>query len=75
MGKLHTLRRAIEANPERWLIRRARDGAILNVHGASSHKQTPSSETFTWHPVIAYASQRPYRAFVRSVLRDLGYPV
>ena len=75
MGKLHRLRRAIEANPEQWLIRYDRTGRIANVAGASFHRTTPTDATRRWHPRSAWDDQHPYRAFVRSVLRDLGYPV
>jgi hypothetical protein len=77
MGKLHSLRRAIEANPEQWLFRNIgdRSGRIVNVAGASFHRKTPTDPTRRWYPRSAWNTQHPYRAFVRSVLRDLGYPV
>jgi hypothetical protein len=69
MGKLHSLRRAIEANPERWVSK------FSGVAGASFHKETIHDPVCQWHPTNSWYKHRSYRAFVRSVLRDLGYPV
>lgn len=59
MGKLHKLRRAIKRDPDRW-------HSYSKARGAY---QAPCG----WRP--SYWFDKPYRAFVRHVLRSLGYDV
>ena len=69
MGKLHTLRRAIEREPEKWIYRE-HDGR-LTARGArrdrwQNHGQWFSVERWSYNGAS-------YRGFVQSVLAKLGY--
>jgi hypothetical protein len=72
MGKLHTLRRAIERNPKKWHS----NGGY--VYGARYLEKPPwwnwrEWEGPGWYPQSEYAYPKSYRAFVRSVLVNMGY--
>ncbi len=62
MGKLHSLRRVIERDPQRWIHYQRARPAYINIFGQ-------------WQPVEIWSSRHSYRNFVRSVLRRLGYVV
>lgn len=61
MGKLHTLRRAIERNPEDWFSK------IHSITVRSAERWDGK-----WIP-NEYYSHLSYQGFVRKVLQDLGY--
>ena len=61
MGKLHTLRRAIERDPQQWYHEAG--GGWFFVKDAYFVRGA-------WKP--GYPGGRSYREFVRSVLIDLG---
>ena len=68
MGKLHTLRRAIERNPQQWLT------AWLD--GKQCAWQVRPGHFFIedkghWHPGVHY-SDKWYRAFIKVTLQRLG---
>jgi hypothetical protein len=70
MGKLHTLRRAIERNPDDWHIPQWKPWAKVTYSypmGASFSKWHKK-----WRPFRCYSS---YRRFVAKVLVELGYDV
>ena len=82
MGKLHTLQRAIQRQPEKFALvgpvlgERLPDGAL--VIGFRGFAHVPLGAAFRdgqWEP--ASESDRripfPYRQFVRTVLRKQGY--
>jgi len=60
MGKLHTLRRAIEREPEKWIVR-LWDGRLYSVMGAYHVKSG-------WRP----SGSKSYRKFVKKTLQELG---
>jgi hypothetical protein len=60
MGKLHKLRRAIEREPERWIVR-VWDGRVISVRGAYHVKSG-------WRP----SEGRSYGKFVKKTLQELG---
>lgn len=65
MGKLHTLRRAIQEAPTVWFFTTYNDRVQI-AYGAR----------FTgtkWHPQKWGWNRHSYESFVASVLRDLGY--
>lgn len=67
MGKLHTLRRAIERNPQQWL------GAWITGH-QGAWQVVPHGFTETqgrWYPSVYY-SDKSYRAFLKVTLQRLG---
>lgn len=66
MGKLHTLRRAIERNPESWFYH-VRWNNTVKAIGAEFYRGV-------WKPIYGW-DKAPYRSFVRYVLHDLGYIV
>jgi len=73
MGKLHTLRRAIERDPEKWFrtVKTLRGGNRYFVVGASFVRRE-------WKPSRGYyfgSIRPPRRDFVRHTLRGLGYKV
>lgn len=69
MGKLHTLRRAIEREPEKW-FRQDYDGRCF-ARGASRSKWFGSKQ---WEPTESWqVGYRSYRSFVRHILNELGY--
>ncbi len=84
MGKLHTLRRAIERDPEKFTLvgpvlgKELPDGGVeLGFHGFA---RVPLGAIFRdgqWHPArYGYATRPPaYRQFVRTVLREHGYQI
>lgn len=76
MGKLHTLRRAIEREPEKWfdhetwfavsVVRKKKNPREYKwrvVKGAERFKQS-------WEPA---KYRRKYNGFVFSVLKEMGY--
>lgn len=70
MGKLHTLRRAIERNPSEWYHKHSN----FVVLGGFDRGHVKGALFFRnrWRPTTWGNS---YRAFVASVLRGLGYSV
>lgn len=64
MGKLHKIRKAVEANPERWIVR-VFEPKALGVYFGSDGKITPD----------VHLSNIRHRRYVRSILRKLGYIV
>jgi hypothetical protein len=60
MGKLHTLRRAIERNPEQW---RGRFGPARRAYYCKRDKR--------WEP-RGYWGPRSYRSFIEHVLAGVG---
>jgi hypothetical protein len=76
LGKLHTLRRAVGRDPERWMLwpnkwrgARVQDAARdVQAYGARFRAGN-------WEPTSSRGTRRgsPYRGFVRHVLRELGY--
>jgi hypothetical protein len=82
MGKLHTLRRAIERDPETFTLvgpllgENRPDGTV--ALGFRGFVRIPLGATFRdgqWRPARYGDTARPlaYRQFVRKVLLDLGY--
>jgi hypothetical protein len=63
MGKLHTLRRAIEREPNKFINTYARTALPVYCYRG------------TWYPRSYSLGNSPYRTFVRKVLCDLGYVV
>jgi hypothetical protein len=63
MGKLHTLRRDIERDPEVWLIRSFLDKRVIGVKAAYRTKNG------RWK---TSAFGRSYKKFVESTLKELG---
>lgn len=66
MGKLHTLRRAIERNPEDWFYERR--------YGYPRTENIARAARFyrgQWIPVLGWGSS--YKSFVKHVLEELGY--
>ena len=81
MGKLHTLKRAVQRNPRAFLVDVPRleqtgtgeprfTGMLLFCSGASLHAGQ-------WKPATVGDRQTrfPYRHFVRSALLELGYGI
>lgn len=69
MGKLHTLRRAVERDPDKFMTDYGRAGIGIVVQGAIFRDGQ-------WEPVVCDRERSrlfPYRKFVASVLRRLGY--
>ena len=74
MGKLHTLRRAVERNPDRWLT------SYGLVYGAE-YRTKPPWTTYEkwngpgWYPKNGFFCGNPksYRDYITKVLIDLGY--
>ena len=71
MGKLHTLKRAVERHPEKFMVdyRLAHMGII--AEGAIFRDGQ-------WEPIVCDRERSrlfPYRKFVRSVLKQMGYDV
>lgn len=68
MGKLHTLRRAIERDPKKFFD--TYDWGV-SVEGANFSEGQ-------WEPMVCDRERSrlfPYRKFVKSVLKRLGYDV
>ena len=71
MGKLHTLRRAVERHPDKFMSDYRAAGLGLNAQGATFRDGQ-------WEPIVCDRERSrlfPYRKFVRGVLRRLGYDV
>ena len=69
MGKLHTLRRAVERDPLKFTSNYWQGG--LSVQGAIFRAGQ-------WEPIVSDSERSrlfPYRKFVRSELKRLGYKV
>lgn len=67
MGKLHTLRRAIEREPDKWFhISRFFGKTELRPHNAKFYGGQ-------WIPNRNWMSPFAYRRFVKKVLLELGY--
>lgn len=69
MGKLHKLRKKIEANPRRWIYKYSGTGR-WRAWSAKIEPGWRGDEPYS--PRYGHGS---YRAFVRHVLRELGYQV
>ena len=79
MGKLHKLRRAIAREPDRFMYESL-------PFRFENYRPVPTQTHFLcygagfregrWQPVICHGDHSwPYRRFVRSVLRSLGYDI
>lgn len=71
MGKLHTLRRAVERHPERFISDYRSVGMGVIPQGAIFRGGQ-------WEPIVCDRERSrlfPYRKFVRSVLRQMGFDV
>lgn len=68
MGKLHSLRRAIEREPEKYMVRYP--SVLYVVKAARFH-----SATGQWQPYSSFWGGAAYRSFVLHVLESLGYQV
>jgi len=66
MGKLHTLRRAIERNPKEWMHENYCRKVVMSA------KKTKTGQ---WVPFLGWCSKKSYRSFVKHVLKELGYDV
>jgi len=71
MGKLHSLRRAIERNPESWILTWGKWGPRQEFYALYANRPRPRSPD--WSPGYNAWKGGPYRNFVRSVLKELGY--
>lgn len=77
MGKLHTLRRAIERNPKDWLIVRTYGygaKARTMTFAAPAYFDRKSGQWVPTNRLLPWYGPSPYLSFVASVLRELGYP-
>ena len=67
MGNLHTLRRAIERDPESF---------VLHVTWNDTYRaRSARFYEGQWHARHSYFGKSSYRNFVQSVLNTLGYTV
>lgn len=69
MGKLHSIRRAVERNPDAWRLWRfmawGKETERPHIHGAEFYRGQWIPTPWRWK----------YRSYVKKVLRDLGYTV
>ena len=65
MGKLHKIRRAIKRDPSEWMYDNGTGNIARGAHLTWEGK---------WEPMW-YWDDKPYRTFVRSVLKEMGYNV
>jgi len=77
MGKLHTLRRAIQRDPEPWYLYKwthwdGSERSRVKLMGARFVHASRWQKKAGWVPTDYPWRHRPYQAFVLSVLRDLG---
>ena len=74
MGKLHTLRRAIVREPEKWFVLfRHVDMSSRYGRDREYKWKYPTGATFRggkWTPTPGY---RDYEGFIKKVLEDIGY--
>lgn len=69
MGKLHTLRRAIEREPEKWF--NLESTGRCWAYGASRRIWSNNNR---WEPTAPWGYHgKAYRSFVKQVLKELGY--
>lgn len=69
MGKLHTLKRAIQRHPEKY---------IVEFSGLKKTKYAVSGAFFSngkWIPSQKHWGYRSYQRFIAKVLKELGYDV
>ena len=66
MGKLHKIRKAVEQNPQVWIVE-----TVLNGDTALGASIDSNGEP----RVEVYLSDIYHRRYVRSILRKLGYDV
>jgi len=66
MGKLHSLRKTIEKDPEKWIRKPAWAGGTERAMAA----QFQAGE---WTPCTWWYRGNSYVAFVRHCLKELGY--
>ncbi len=67
MGKLHTLRRAIERDPESWIIRDFYNKRVCLVKGTDRYVGNRRFVSSYW--------TNSYRGFVIHVLNEMGYNI
>lgn len=70
MGKLHTLRRAIEREPEKWFTKAWANDDLIMPYAAHRWRDK-------WEPYRGWygSGSKAYRRFVAKVLKNLGYKV
>ena len=80
VGKLHTLKRAIERDPQKWIVPRSNHsnkmGKPNSVHGARFIQKSGVWEPITRGIYVGYgANPRSYMQYVVKILKELGYNV
>lgn len=70
MGKLHKIRKAVEANPEQFIYG-SRDGVLYSYGGKYDPRSAYINDA--GQVVTGRGSQTAHCNFVRKVLRELGY--
>lgn len=69
MGKLHTLKRAIKRDPQKW-VGNWGVGTGANFVDGQWNPYSSSPYSLSWRRF-----GHPYQAFVRHTLKELGYDV
>jgi len=83
MGKLHTLRRAVQRDPEKWfeIVKSNNKNYASNKKKASDFVKesitfrrscSATKKKSDWSPSPSWG-RNSYRGFVKSVLKDMGY--
>lgn len=67
MGKLYKIRRAIEREPEKWYA--------STLYGTRRACRATRGQNGGWIPGEWWFAEKSYCAFVRHVLRELGYDI
>lgn len=74
MGKLHTLKRAVEREPEKWFVLfRHVDMSKINGRDREYKWKYPTGATFRDGKWIPCPGHRKYKGFIKKVLEDIGY--
>lgn len=64
MGKLHSLRRAIERDPKSYGLGHTTMGYVGAI-------RAPVSCGYNWRPILDYGMRRGHRKFILKVLKEL----